>query len=93
MREIKYTTKFKKDYKREKRGQVKKILDNKLLTAVRLLITDSNLPEFMRDHSLIGEWKDCRDCHINPDLVLIYRKPDDKTLELVRLGSYSELGF
>ncbi|MCW5584238.1 MAG: type II toxin-antitoxin system mRNA interferase toxin, RelE/StbE family, partial [Gammaproteobacteria bacterium] len=39
------------------------------------------------------EWADHRDCHIKPDLVLIYRKPDDDTLELVRLGSHSELGL
>ncbi len=44
----------------------------------------------MRDHVLIG---DCRDCHIKPDLVLIYRKPDAGTLELIRLGSHSKLGF
>jgi mRNA interferase YafQ len=40
---------------------------------------------------LINEWKDHRDCHIRPDLVLIYRKPDERSLELVRLGSHSEL--
>jgi mRNA interferase YafQ len=34
-----------------------------------------------------------RDCHIRPDLILIYRKPDDDNLELVRLGSHSELGL
>ena len=36
---------------------------------------------------------DHRDCHIRPDLILIYRKPDDASLELVRLGSHSELGL
>lgn len=46
-----------------------------------------------RDHALTGEWKDHRDCHVKPDLVLIYRKPDDATLQLVRLGSHSELGL
>jgi mRNA interferase YafQ len=45
------------------------------------------------DHPLSGEWSDHRDCHIRPDLVLIYRKPDDDSLELVRLGSHSELGL
>lgn len=47
----------------------------------------------MHDHSLTGNLKDCRDCHIKPDLVLIYRKTNDNTLELIRLGSHSELGF
>ncbi|ABY73292.1 type II toxin-antitoxin system mRNA interferase toxin, RelE/StbE family [Rickettsia rickettsii] len=47
----------------------------------------------MRDHALIGNWKDCRGCHIKADLVLIYRKPDADTLELIQLGSNSTLGF
>ena len=42
---------------------------------------------------LIEPLHDCRDCHIKPDLILIYRKPDDTNLELVRLGSHSELGL
>jgi mRNA interferase YafQ len=49
--------------------------------------------EALHHHPLIGEWSDHRDCHIKPDLVLIYRKPNPKTLELVRLGSHSELGW
>jgi len=40
-----------------------------------------------------GEWTDHRDCHIKPDLILIYRKPDDEHLDLVRLGSHSQLGL
>jgi mRNA interferase YafQ len=47
----------------------------------------------MQDHPLAGEWDDFRDCHVRPDLVLIYRKPDAETLELVRLGSHSELSL
>nr|VFK08712.1 MAG: mRNA interferase YafQ [Candidatus Kentron sp. LPFa] len=47
-----------------------------------------------RDHALTGDWKDHRDCHVRADLILIYRKPDDDaTLQLVRLGSHSELGL
>ena len=45
------------------------------------------------DYPLAGEWKDHRDCHIKPDLVLIYRLPDAENLELVRLGSHSELSL
>ncbi|NTU50252.1 MAG: type II toxin-antitoxin system YafQ family toxin [Desulfobulbaceae bacterium] len=44
-------------------------------------------------HPLIGTLNDCRDCHVKPDLILIYRKTDDNALELVRLGSHSELGL
>ncbi|MBV5308792.1 MAG: type II toxin-antitoxin system YafQ family toxin [Chromatium okenii] len=46
-----------------------------------------------RDHALNGHWEEYRDCHVKPDLVLIYRKPDDNTLQLVRLGSHSMLGL
>jgi len=46
-----------------------------------------------RDHAMTGDWKDHRDCHIKPDLVLIYQKPNADTLRLVRLGSHAELGI
>ena len=93
MREIKYTNRFKRDYKREKSGQHGKKLDVVLMEAVTVLASDAMLPRRYFDHPLSGEWSDHRDCHIRPDLVLIYRKPDDSSLELVRLGSHSELGL
>jgi mRNA interferase YafQ len=93
MRTIKRTSRFKKDYKRKAKGQHRATLDEDLLAAVSLLATNSPLPERCRDHPLTGEWIDHRDCHIKPDLVLIYRVPDAETLELVRLGSHSELSL
>jgi mRNA interferase YafQ len=93
MRKISRTSRFKKDYKREARGQHRATLDADLLTVVSLLAEDRPLPEKLRDHPLAGEWVDHRDCHIRPDLVLIYRVPDAETLELVRLGSHSELSL
>jgi mRNA interferase YafQ len=60
---------------------------------VTLLAEDTPLPLRCRDHALTGFWKDCRDCHIPGDLVLIYRKGDDNSLLLVRLGSHSELSL
>lgn len=93
MRTIKRTIQFKRDYKREKRKRHGTTLDDDLLKVIKLLIMDVQLPERMRDHLLIGNWKDHRDCHIKPDLVLIYRKTDPNILELVRLGSHSELGL
>lgn len=93
MREIRYTSRFKRDYRREKSGVLGKKLDKLLLDAANLLADDKPLPQRYFDHELAGEWKDFRDCHLRPDLVLIYRKPDAETLELVRLGSHSELGF
>ena len=56
-------------------------------------MTDELLAERYRDHPLSGDWAGFRDCHVKPDLVLIYEKPDDTTLRLVRLGSHSELGM
>jgi len=93
MRTIKRTSRFKKDYKREARGRHQTTLDADLLAAVSLLVADSPMPERFHDHPLAGEWTDHRDCHIKPDLVLIYRVPDAATLELVRLGSHSELSL
>ena len=63
------------------------------MDVVNLLAADTSLPHRSFDHPLSGEWSDHRDCHIRPDLVLIYRKPDNDSLELVRLGSHSELGL
>jgi mRNA interferase YafQ len=93
MREISYTRRFKRDYKREKSGPHGKTLDAALMTVVNLLAADKPLPRRNFDHPLAGDWSDHRDCHIKPDLVLIYRKPDADTLQLVRLGSHSELGL
>jgi len=93
MRAISYTRTFKRDYRREKSGVLGKKLDALLTEAVNLLAVDAPLPARYVDHALAGDWNDHRDCHIRPDLVLIYRKPDDGALELVRLGSHSELGL
>ena len=93
MRTIKYTGRFKRDYKREKSGQHGKTLDAALMAVVDLLAADATLPHRNFDHPLSGAWSDFHDCHLKPDLILIYRKPDAATLELVRMGSHSELGL
>jgi mRNA interferase YafQ len=93
MRKIENTGQFKRDYKREAKGIHKKTLASDLETVLKLLSANKNLPEKYFDHPLVGEWKDHRDCHIKPDLVLIYRIPDENTIQLVRLGSHSELGI
>jgi mRNA interferase YafQ len=58
---------------------------------VSLLAEDTALPEKNHDHGLSGIWSDHRECRLKPDLLLIYRKPDAGVLQLVRLGSHSEL--
>ena len=89
MRTIERTGQF----KREAKGQHRLVLDDSLLAVLKLLIADKPVPAKYRDHPLSGDWADHRDCHIKPDLVLIYRLPDADTLQLVRMGSHSELGL
>ena len=93
MRTIERTSQFKRDYKRESRGRRRASLDDHLASIVEVLANDQPLQPWHHDHALSGEWSDHRDCHVKPDLILIYQKPDDDTLRLVRLGSHSELGF
>ena len=91
MRRIEHTTAFRRDFKRQKAGPRGRRLDAILSGVVSLLAADKPLPAANRDHSLSGEWNDHRDGHLRPDLLLIYRKPDAQTLQLVRLGAHSEL--
>ena len=94
MRTIRYTHQFKRDYKREKKSNLPQAtLEKELLDVVKTLACDKPLQRRHWDHALTGNWKDHRDCHIKPDLLLIYRKPDKKTLELIRIGSHGQLGF
>jgi mRNA interferase YafQ len=91
MRRIEYTTAFRRDFKREKKGQHRRDVDSLVSTAVLLLAENKPLSEKNRDHGLGGDWANCRECHLKPDLLLIYRKPDAEVLQLVRMGSHSEL--
>jgi mRNA interferase YafQ len=92
MRTIERSSAFKRDYKRAKATpRHGKDVESLVSTVVALLLSDPVLPESNRDHALIGEWADYRECHVKPDLLLIYRKPDPDTLRLARLGSHSEL--
>ncbi len=93
MRRIERTGQFKRDYKREAKGQHRTTLDVDLIPVVQALACEQPLEPRHRDHTLTGDWKDHRDCHIRPDLVLIYHMLDDGVLRLVRLGSHSELGL
>jgi len=90
---IKYTNQFKRDYKHEKKSNHHKKLEDDLLSTIKLLAADKQLPPRRYDHALTGNWTDHRNCHIRPDLILIYRKPDANVLELVRIGSHSKLGL
>ncbi len=93
MRTIERTHAFKRDYKRVARGPYGSSLDGDLRTIILLLAQDMPLEGRHRDHALTGNWKNYRDCHVKPDLVLIYRLTGDDLLTLVRLGSHSELNL
>ena len=88
MRALVRTTKFKRDYKREKRTDAQ--LDAVFVPVVEILLGNDPVPERLQDHALGGNRKGYRDCHVRPDLVLIYARSTE-TLTLVRIGSHSEV--
>ncbi len=87
--EIKFTNQFKKDLKAAKK-QGKD--SEKLFEAIEMLANGEPLPSKYRDHGLTGEYKGCRECHIEPDWLLVYEVIEDVlVLMLYRVGSHSEL--
>ena len=90
MRDIEFTSQFKKDYKRVKRDPNYKDLTSILDPVLVLLINDEQLASNFRVHKLVGQYKGFEECHLKPDLLMIYLRLDNK-LRLVRLGSHSEL--
>jgi len=82
-----FTKQFEKDWKRlQKRRKSKE----KLKTVLSLLIKEEGLPPKCRDHKLIGNYKDRRECHIEPDWLLIY-KITETDIIFERTGSHSDL--
>ena len=91
MRTIDRASSFKRDYKRETKGQRRATLDRDLIPVLKTLVADQPLDPKYRDHDLSGDWAGYRECHVKPDLLLIYRKSEPDILRLARLGSHSEL--
>jgi len=89
MLEIVYTNKMKRDAKRmKKRGKDL----TKLVAVLDLLASQAPVPEKYRDHPLKGEWHDYRECHIEPDWLLIYQIFEDKLiLSASGTGTHSDL--
>lgn len=84
---ITQTTQFKKDIKRQKkRGKELQ----KLKVVIDILIRSEPLPPKNRDHALTGDWVGWRDCHLEPDWLLIYKVAPDELL-LGRTGTHSDL--
>lgn len=91
MRTIERSSAFKRDYKRESKGPHREALKNAFVEIIVALAQDQPLAEKHRDHALTGNWMGYRECHIKPDLLLIYKKSDTEILRLARLGSHSAL--
>lgn len=91
MRTIEYSTRFKRDYKREAKGRFRSDIDAILMPVLEDLVADKPLDAQYHDHDLSGNWRGYRECHLKPDLLLIYRKDGADILRLARLGSHSEL--
>lgn len=89
MLNVRYAVQFKKDVKLAKeRGKDL----SKLKNVIEKLVNEETLPAEYRDHSLIGNWKSFRECHIEPDWLLIYRINSDE-VELIaqRTGTHADL--
>jgi len=87
MLNIEYSGQFKRDLKKAKKR--KKDLD-KIKESIKLLVNEDTLPDRYLDHPLSGNWKGCRNLHIEPDWLLIYRIEDD-LIRFERTGTHSDL--
>ena len=87
--EIVWTSQFKKDYKLA----MKRHLDLELIDEIiRTLSRGESLPSKNKDHALLGRWRGYRECHIQPDWLLVYKvDKDELILNLLRTGSHSDL--
>ena len=87
--EVKFTAQFKKDIKRAERQHQNL---HKLFEVIDLLAQGKRLTAKYRDHELSGKYKGTKECHIEPDWLLVYEYRNDVlVLVLYRLGSHSEL--
>ena len=84
---VKPTTAFRKDYKLAiKRGLKLELLD----AVIELLAMGNSLPDRFRDHELTGNWKGHRECHIQPDWLLVYRITGNE-IYLARTGTHTDI--
>ena len=89
--QIEQTSIFRKDLKKAKKRGLDLSLLDEVVTAIQ---NGETLPEKNKDHALTGNWIGHRECHIQPDWLLVYRILDDTLiLSLVRTGTHSDLKF
>ena len=88
MKELKITSQFKKDLKKYQ-NQPKRI--EKLKVVLRYLQNGVAIPQEYKPHKLLGDYKDCMECHIESDTLLIWFDENTNVIKLLRLGTHSEL--
>jgi len=88
LRQAKFTTSFKRDLKRQKKRGKSRV---KIQTAIELICLDGDAPAEYFPHNLSGNWKGYRECHIEPDWLLIYAVENDELATFYRTGTHSDL--
>lgn len=88
MLKIRYSNQFKKDFKKVRNSPIPDL--KVLFEVISILEKNLSLDKKYKDHELSGNWTKFRECHIKPDLLLIYIVTFDE-LQLARLGTHSDL--
>ena len=88
MKILRYSTQYKKDFKRFKRRPEKL---QKLLEVFRMLENEIQLPKEFKAHKLKGQHTGCMECHIEDDILLIWLDEGSEFIYILRLGTHSEL--
>ncbi|MCU7833994.1 MAG: type II toxin-antitoxin system YafQ family toxin [gamma proteobacterium symbiont of Taylorina sp.] len=85
-KDYKFTTSFKKDLKCQKKREKSR---DKIETVIKFICTDGDVPAEYIPHNLSGNWKRYRECHIEPDWLLIYSVESDELAIFYRTGTHS----
>lgn len=88
MKTLRYSTQYKKDFKRYRNNPSKL---EKLLEVFQMLENEIELPAKYRAHMLKGDYLGCMECHIEGDFLLIWFDSENDIIEILRLGTHSEL--
>ena len=88
MKTLRYGTQYKKDFKKYRNNPQKL---EKLLDVFRMLENEMELSAELKAHKLIGKYKGCIECHIEGDFLLIWFDEDSNFIDIIRIGSHSEL--
>lgn len=89
MMKIKYSKEFKRNFKHLRKRNVKN-LDTRFQEILSDILSLKTLNTKYKDHALIGNWKGYRECHIFPDLIMIYKTTDEYLL-LATIGTHSDI--